>query len=402
MKWLVLFLFFSLSVGQGKAIEIQIDYTYDTNNFFDTDEKKAVMEAVADFFGDMIDDQLLSIDASQFFRASWTASFIDPSTGGSVNLSNLVVPEDVIIIYVGSRNLPGNTVGVAGPGGFGASGASSWIDRIVSRGQTGVSDSPVTDVSLWGGSIAFDTTNLDDSTRVWNFSLNSNDGSEGGTEFMTVALHEMCHVLGIGIEFDPGTSIWEEIVSNGIFTGGAAARSNGNISPSVSGDGHFIQSLTSQYFGSFGATHGHSAPVLMVPSSTDSGTNFDVITDLDLASLQDLGWEIKPKTGFSATALSPAAVSLQWNSVSFKDYAVDRSTALPGGFSTVRASANGNAQIQSWTDPSPPAGQAFYQLIDTDIVTASSASELQSGSKEPESTFSTIYRAPVVVNCNRH
>jgi hypothetical protein len=48
------------------AIEIRIDYTYDTNNFFDTDEKKAAMETVAKFYGDMISDNLLRIDPAEF------------------------------------------------------------------------------------------------------------------------------------------------------------------------------------------------------------------------------------------------------------------------------------------------------------------------------------------------
>ena len=36
------------------ALTIQIDYTYDTNNFFDTQEKRDAMEAAAQFFGDRI------------------------------------------------------------------------------------------------------------------------------------------------------------------------------------------------------------------------------------------------------------------------------------------------------------------------------------------------------------
>lgn len=47
------------------ALTIQIDYTYDTANFFNTQAKRNAMEAVAKFYGDMITDNLLRIDAAE-------------------------------------------------------------------------------------------------------------------------------------------------------------------------------------------------------------------------------------------------------------------------------------------------------------------------------------------------
>jgi len=42
----------------ASALDIRIDYTYDTQNFFDTEEKRDAMESVAAFFGGLIKDNL--------------------------------------------------------------------------------------------------------------------------------------------------------------------------------------------------------------------------------------------------------------------------------------------------------------------------------------------------------
>ncbi len=151
----------------GHALEIRIDYTYDTGNFFDTQTKRDAIEAVADFYGSMINDTLLRIDPADFSQASWTASMFHPATGETQTIPDLVVPEGVIIVYVGARELGGSIAGSAGPGGFGATGFTSWFERIRGRGSAAAAvypESSRTDFALWGGSIAFDTP------RTWNFS----------------------------------------------------------------------------------------------------------------------------------------------------------------------------------------------------------------------------------------
>ena len=154
-------------------------------------------------------------------------------------------------------------------------------------------------------------------------------------------------------------------VSGAVFTGAACARSNGSAPPVQSGGGHFGgSSLVSDVFGSFGRIHGTSRPVLMLASSTDNGSNFDVASDLDLAGLIDCGWAISPKLELSAVSLKPSAVSFTWKSSSFLDYKLQRGTALdafPDGSGVIA----GDGTIATWTDPSPPASKAFYRLRTT-------------------------------------
>lgn len=339
---------------QLPAITIKIDYTYDTSNFFNTQAKKSAIEMVAKFYGDLIKDKLLRIDVAQFPGNSWTAEPFHPVTGGTVSIANLVVPEDTIIVYVGARNLPGSTLGVGGPGGWGGSGFQPWFDRIEGRGSAGALAAIPTDYSPWGGTITFDA----DST--WNFSLTQN---QAGFEFISVALHEMGHVLGIGT-----ADSWSNKISGAVFSGAASTRSNGTAPPVQSGGGHFGgTSLVSDLFGSFGRPHGISRPVLMLASSTDNGSNFDVASDLDLAGLIDCGWEISPPLELTATTLKPSAAAFTWKSSSFFDYKVERGSNLqsfPGG----SASVAGNGTIQAWTDPAAPVSNTFYRLRATKAV----------------------------------
>ncbi|MGJ8724056.1 MAG: matrixin family metalloprotease [Roseibacillus sp.] len=377
------------SAGTLSALDIQIDYTYDGNNFFDTQDKKDAIEAVAKFYGNLIQDNLLRIDSSEFSSSSkWVPQFFHPVTGNSTTIAEIVVPEDTIIIYVGSRNLPGSTRGVGGPNGFatGTSGTSSWIDRLLGRGQEGAefrsSEAHLrTDIGIWGGAISFD----DDST--WNFSLDSN---QSGVEFLKIALHEMGHVLGLGPS-DP----WDNLIDSGTFTGPAATASNGTA-PTADGS-HFQSTLSSPLFGSFGVTHGTSRPALMLPSSTDTGSNFDVITDLDLAALIDIGWEIAIPTDFDTNSLSPSGASFSWPSNSFCSYELRRTTDLES-FSGGSSLITGDGSVQSWSDPSPDSSAAFYQFtVSSNTSLSKSQPTAQSKKSAARSeTFESIEMAPRV------
>lgn len=339
---------------QLPALTIRIDYSYDTSNFFNTQQKRNAIEAVAACYGQLIHDNLLRIDPAEFQSASWTATFFHPATGTSTGISNLIVPENTIIIYVGARVLSGSLLGQGGPGGFSASGFTPWFARIKGRGSPAAAIDPAsarTDFSPWGGSIAFD------SDRTWNFSQSQN---LAGTEFVTVALHEMGHVLGIGL-----ADSWKNRISNNLFTGPAAQRSNGS-QPQVEADaGHFKSpvsgTLTSEAFGSFGMPHGTSRPVLMLASSTDNSVHLDVASDLDLAGLVDIGWQVVPTSGLSITSLGPGQASFTWRSSSFIDYRVQRSSTLES-FPDGSPLTPGSGLIQAWSDLSPPAQKAFYRL----------------------------------------
>ncbi|MBK1883400.1 hypothetical protein JIN85_13320 [Luteolibacter pohnpeiensis] len=377
----LLFLVAGSAVDQAQAIEIQIDYRFDTANFFDTAEKKAAMESVAKFWGSMLQDHLLQIDASEFSQSSWAAVPLDPESGESTSISNLVVPEDTIIVFVGSRSLAGSTLGIGGPGGFSASGTSMWISRLRSRGNPGA-DYPAsandqkTDFAPWGGTIAF---NRD---RDFNFTSTADSSRPN---FITIALHELGHVLGIGT-----AASWDNLISGTDFNGVASARSCG-VTPSVTDNGgHFGETLlTSPFFGSFQTEHGVVGPILMRAATTIGYSPLCVATDLDVSALVDIGWEVAPPARFSNAITNPTSAQFSWPSSSFMSYQIEHSEDLIT-FSPLSPVIAGNKQIESWTDASPNDEKAFYRLVATalDVQTTTSTSNRQSQVKDSLQTAS--------------
>lgn len=201
-----------------------------------------------------------------------------------------------------------------------------------------------------------------DIDSTWNFSQSQN---ASGTDFISIALHEMGHVLGIGT-----SDSWSNKISSTVFTGNASTRSYG-ANPPLSGTGHFGGTgTTSRSFGSFNVVHGTTRQVLMLPTLLDDGTNLVVASDLDLAALVDIGWRISPPLTLGYTGLRPTGTSFNWNSLSFFDYKVQRGSNLIS-FPDGNASAAGNGNIQAWTDPAPPAAKAFYRLSRTEVFPAS-------------------------------
>ena len=347
-------LFLALLLTQPLAgLTIKINYTYDTTNFFNTPNKRNAVESVAKFYGDMIHDNLLRIDPADY-GYTWTAKPWHPATGATINIPGLIVPEDTIIVYVGARDLGGTTRGIAGPGGWGSSaGTTAWFNRIRSRGNPGAEGSAASahyDYAPWGGSMAFDID------TTWNFSQTQN---LAGTNFITVALHEMGHVLGIGT-----ADSWDNLISEGVFNGSAAYESYESNPPIQSGGGHFTTALVSPMFGAFGVAHGISRPVLMLPSSNDNGVNLDVASDLDLAALVDIGWQVVPGPALVTNTLGPAGSSFTFPTSTFIDYEIQWGIT-PGSLSNSSDVIIGDGFNQSWSDLSPLATAAFYRLTAT-------------------------------------
>ena len=402
------------SVGSLSALNIQIDYSLDDRNFFDTQEKKDALEAVAKFYGDLIQDNLLRIDGSEFSNSTWTPLVVHPATGNNFQLPNMVVPEDTIIVYAGSRDLGlsatknvvggrGSMGGVAGV----AARAPGFLDRLFGRGQEEAapnfqngSTSEITDISLWGGSVTFN-----DSIN-WNFSLEEN---QPGQEFLALALHEMGHVLGLGSAFS-----WNNLLSNGAFTGPAAIKSHGTAPPATRDRSHFEAGLESPTFGSFGAPHGTMRPVRMLPSEPiDDGSIFDVVTDLDLAALVDIGWEIAiPTPPITVSDVVDGEAVISWPSTSFYSYEFSKSTDLQT-YEQIGKTISGEGTFQSWIDPSPSAC-GFYEfsaILSADLTAVTppldpkkSAAESQKSdvdSDEPKS-FSMAPRGATGCYCDHH
>jgi len=302
-----------------QAINIVVDYTYDTNNFFDTPTKKAAMQAAADRFSNVITSSLLAVGpggTGTGTSAGWRVGFTHPGTGASFELSTAASfatdpfsgagAADVYgfsglnanqwILYAGGRAL-----GSAGIGGTGTGiNTTTTFDDISGPMHRGFADntpaSSINDLPRWGGAVTFN------SGEAWNFSL----GSTGsGLDFYSIALHEVGHALGLSTSWNQ----WNNTA--GVYTGPLAiAAYNTDNGTSLTGlnlesaaNPHWKDNTYDSFIFGFGNPNtvgtvpgGTKQDLVMEPIADFGGAqNRFELTNVDVAALQDLGWSVIPE-----------------------------------------------------------------------------------------------------------
>jgi len=282
-KWMPCVLAGSLlaAASPASAIDIVLDYTYDTNNFFNSQAKKDVLEEAAAIF-EVFTDSLTAIvpgtvynPGTQFeFSDTWDATFSHPGTGSQQVVTDLTIPADTLRVYAGGRSLPGSTIGQGGPGGFSVSGITSFVDNVSDRGQAGASAPVPNDFSPWGGAITFDTGNS------WHFGTSTDPGNTE-SDFFSVAVHELGHLLGFGT-----ATSFDVLASGTTFTGAASTALFGS-NPTLDPDQSHWQTGTTSFI-----PNGGPQETAMDPDILDGEVK--QFTLLDFAAMEDIGWEVPP------------------------------------------------------------------------------------------------------------
>jgi hypothetical protein len=248
------------------SLRFRFDYSLDSAGFFADIQRRQILQNVGDAIASKLSDSLQAIIPSG--ASTWTATFLDPITGGASTRLNLTVNANEILVFVGARSM-GNTRGLASRGGFRNAGPTQeFIDLVRARGQIGALSSPATDFGPWGGSLAFD------SVSNWHFGADTTELDSNEIDFATVASHELIHLLGFGLS----PSFDAKIVSGGFAGANAVAVAGVSPVPMADSD-HFSASIQS-----------NGQQTLMAPQ-IDNGLR-RLPTRLDFAALQDTGWQI--------------------------------------------------------------------------------------------------------------
>ena len=191
--WVTIHVSFPAPVG---AINIEFDYSLDRPfPFFDTQEKKDVLEAAAAVYEPLVTDHLAAIMPSG--SNSWQLSIPNPSTGGLSLQLNQSIPEDTIRIFVGGRHFPVNDIASVDIGLRDGSGSDAWISVFEERGQDNAVGLTATDFGAGAAALSFDKTTPAGGARNWHFDLNA-PPPEDYYDFFSAALHEIPKILGIG------------------------------------------------------------------------------------------------------------------------------------------------------------------------------------------------------------
>jgi hypothetical protein len=252
------------------SLTIEFDYSFDSLGFFaENPAARTVLQEAAEIIGSQINDALTAIAPDPAAGDTWTASFLDPSTGSERTVSNLSIPADTILVFVGGFDEKGSLGGQGGFGGYTVDGSADWVDTVQTRGANPV-------IGVWGGSIRFDAD------ADWSFVGTSGPPPAGQLDFLTMAEHELGRVLGLGTS--PGWQSWVD-TANGTFTGPHAEATYGGPVP-LNTAGQFgdpADGLWATTVTSYG-----QVPTMDV-SPLDPGVR-RLFTSLDWAGLDDIGW----------------------------------------------------------------------------------------------------------------
>lgn len=253
------------------AVTLAVDYSFDTNGFFAAPERRAAVERAAEIVSSRLGDSLAAIVPSG--SNTWSLRFTHPGTGNLQSIANPTIPAGVIPIYVGGRVLSPGTLGLGGQAGFNASGSTQWLNLVRARGQAGalLPAGQENDLGVKAGSLTFSTT------TTWHFGLDASPPTPGANDFLSVAVHELVHALGIA----GGNPSWSNLIVDGTFRGPSAMGVFGGPVP-LEDDSHFAEGTVSP-----GEGEAAMDPTLTV------GTR-KMLTALDWAALADIGWQVLP------------------------------------------------------------------------------------------------------------
>ncbi|MDJ1180135.1 hypothetical protein PJF56_14815 [Roseofilum sp. BLCC_M91] len=237
------------------SFNIEFDYRFDHSGFFNDPNRRQILETAASFWERHILDEFTDL-------APGTPIYVkNPTTGGTVSF-NLDRSIDDVLVFVGATPLSSQIIAQAGPSG-------NWTPGSELDGRFNS-----TNFEPWTGHISFNSTMnwfIDPTPQTHN------DIPPGQIDLMTVATHELGHILGIG-----NTQAFNQWISGQTFMGpNALVITEGLGIPLATDLSHIQDHFLPNAIG------GES---LLDPMISSGVRQF--LTQLDLALLQDIGYQI--------------------------------------------------------------------------------------------------------------
>ncbi len=269
---LVLPLLVSGSVHAG--LQFEFDYRYDTKGFFDDPIRREALEAAGRVVNRYVDDLEAIIPEGD---NGWASFFSPPNGAPAMILKDLPVQADTMQIFVAGTSLRGRLAQSIDTAPVG-NGDPEWKDIVAYRGEFGAAGDPATDFGPMGGTISF---NNDPSEVPWHFGLSTEGLNANEFDFVTVAMHELLHLLGIGIS----VSFADHVNSSGEFVGAESLEVGSPTNPYLKLDefeSHWQSGTKSTW-------NGNLQEALLAPGIYPGRRTFP--SKLDRAALRDIGWE---------------------------------------------------------------------------------------------------------------
>lgn len=238
--------------------KIQLDYRFDKAGFFADPVRKQALEAACRIWGRALSSTFPNVPAGTFVLTRDPQVPAQP--GGTFAIEYEI---DDLVLFVGSADLAGSTTGISSP----TAGLSGVTDATLRAALDQRYHGPA--FQPWTGWVSFDTT------TTFHFDPEPEKGAPvpaGSIDFVSVALHEIGHVLGFGT-----SDVFKSKVTAGAFTGAKAQALFGGPVPLSPDQSHVPN-----------ATMSGGARLLMDVSDA-TGTRY-LPTPLDRAMFEDLGW----------------------------------------------------------------------------------------------------------------